>query len=133
MRFISQLCVCAVLAPSVFLADVIAEEWKPIDGITARKLIGDEVTVKLKIVTGKDRLEKRGEIYLDSQEDFKSEKNFAIVINKDGAKSLKSAGIDDPAVHYVNKTLIVTGKVTVVDDVPRIEVTEAKQIEVAKD
>ena len=32
----------------------------------------------------KDRLEKRGEIYLDAEEDFKDEKNFAVVITKAG-------------------------------------------------
>ena len=78
--------------------------------------------------TTKDRLEKRGEIYLDAEEDFKSEKNFAIVITKKGAASLKDAGITDPADHYKGKTLTAKGLVKEVDGVPRIEIDEAKQI-----
>ena len=54
----------------------------------------------MEVKTAKDRLEKRGEIYLDAEEDFKDEKNFAVVITKKGAASLKEAGIADPADHF---------------------------------
>ena len=40
----------------------------------------------------KDRLEKRGEIYLDSETDFKSPKNFAVVLTRKGAASLEEGG-----------------------------------------
>jgi hypothetical protein len=75
---------------------------------------------------------RRGEIYLDSELDFHDEKNFAVVINKAGAASLKKAGIDDPAGHFKDKKIRATGKVKVVDKVPRIEIEEAKQIEIVK-
>lgn len=55
--------------------------------------------------TTKDRLEKRGEIYLDAELDFKDEKNFAVVITKAGAAKLKEAGIDDPAAHFKDKKI----------------------------
>ena len=76
----------------------------------------------------KDRLEKRGEIYLDSEENFKDEKNFAVVITRNGASDLKKAGIDSPADHFNSKLIQATGEVKVVEGVPRIEVNEAKQI-----
>ena len=53
----------------------------------------------------------RREYYLDSEEDFHDEKNFAVVISYDHADLFKKAGIDDAAEHYKGKSLRVTGKV----------------------
>jgi len=75
----------------------------------------------------KDRLEKRGEIYLDAEPDFRDEKNFAVVITRTGAASLKAAGIDDIAGHFKDKKTRATGTVKEVDKVPRIEIDDAKQ------
>ena len=86
-----------VALPSLAAAEEKLKEHTPTE---ARKAIGKEITVHMKVVSAKDRLEKRGEIYLDSQEDFKDEKNFAVVITRKGAESLKAAGIADPAQHY---------------------------------
>ena len=99
----------------------------------ARKQIGKEITVKMEVKTSKDRLEKRGEIYLDAEENFKDQKNFAVVITKKGAESLKSAGVTDPADHFKGKTIRAKGTVKEVDGVPRIEIDDAKQINVASD
>src|SRR5262245_9204294 len=112
----------------VALSSAAADDSKPLSPVEARKEIGKEITVKMEVKTAKDRLEKRGEIYLDAEEDFKDEKNFAVVINKKGAASLKEAGITDPAEHFKGKTITAKGVVKVVDDVPRIEIEEAKQI-----
>lgn len=49
------------------------------------------------------------------------------------ARSLKAAGISDPTDHFKGKTIRATGTVKEVDGVPRIEVSDAKQIAVAKD
>ncbi len=117
------------LIASVLLVSVAcAAEDKPLTPVEARKHVGKEITVRMEVKTAKDRLEKRGEIYLDAEEDFKSEKNFAIVITKKGAASLKEAGITDPADHYKGKTLTAKGLVKEVDGVFRIEIDEAKQI-----
>src|SRR5262249_9500826 len=94
----------------------------------ARKKIGESITVQMKVQATKDRLEKRGEIYLDAEPDFKDEKNFAVVINKAGAASLKAKGIADPAEHFRDKTIRATGTVKSVDGIPRIEIDDAKQI-----
>ena len=105
-----------------------ADEEKPLTPVEARKKSGSKVSVRMEVKAAKDRLEKRGEIYLDAEEDFKGEKNFAVVITKKGAASLKEAGIVDPADHFKGKTILATGTVKEVDDVPRIEVDDAKQI-----
>jgi DNA/RNA endonuclease YhcR with UshA esterase domain len=100
----------------------------PLGPVEARKQVGKAVTVRMEVKTAKDRLEKRGEIYLDSEDDFKSEKNFAVVITRKGAASLREAGIADPAGHFNGKTIVATGTVKEVDGVPRIEVDEAKRV-----
>lgn len=107
-------------------------EPKPLPPVEARKKVGDKITVEMKVKVAKDRLEKRGEIYLDAEEDFRDEKNFAVVITKKGAAKLKEAGIADPAAHFIDKIIRATGKVTLVQDVPRIEIDDAKQIRIVE-
>src|SRR5262245_58417133 len=101
--------------------------------VEALKKIREEITVKMEVKASKDRLENRGEIYLDAEDDFKDEKNFAVVITKKGAESLKSAGIADPADHFKGKKITAKGKVKEVQSVPRIEIDDAKQIAVVKE
>jgi DNA/RNA endonuclease YhcR with UshA esterase domain len=111
---------------------VLAADEKALGSVEARKKVGKEITVKMEVKAAKDRLEKHGEIYLDSEQDFKDKKNFAVVITKKGARSLKKAGVADPAGHYKGKTIRAKGKVKEVDGVPRIEVDDAKQIGIVK-
>lgn len=119
---------CLVIG--LFAFPLFAAEDKALPPVEARKQVGKEITVEMEVKAAKDRLEKRGEIYLDSEEDFRSEKNFAIVITKKGAESLKAANIDSPADHFKGKTIKAKGKVTEVDGVPRIEIDDAKQISI---
>ena len=106
------------------------EKVKPLTPVEARKKVGEAITVEMTVQAAKDRLEKRGEIYLDAEADFRDEKNFAVVITKAGAASLKQAGIDNPADHFKDKTIRATGTVREVDKIPRIEIDDAKQIRV---
>jgi lysophospholipase L1-like esterase len=121
-----------LLALAVVGCVLVAAEPKPLGPVEARKKVGEKITVEMTVKTAKDRLEKRGEIYLDSQEDFKDEKNFAVVITRDGAASLKKAKITDPTKHFAGKTIRATGTVKEVEGVPRIEIDDAKQITVAE-
>src|SRR5262245_2065471 len=109
----------------------VAAEPKPLSPVEARKQGGKTVTVEMTVKAAKDRLEKRGEIYLDSEADFKDKKNFAVVITKAGAGSLKKAKISNPAEHFGGKKIRATGEVKVVEGVPRIEIDDAKQIALA--
>jgi len=59
---------------------------------------------------GQDRLEKRGEIYLDAETDFRDPNNFAVVISKAGAASLKESGIADPAAHFMDQKIRPAGR-----------------------
>jgi len=109
-----------------------AGEEKPLSPEAARKKVGDKITVEMKVQAAKDRLENRGEIYLDAEADFRDEKNFAVVITKAGAASLKDAGIADPAGHFMDKTIRATGAVKLVQEIPRIEIDDAKQIRIVE-
>ena len=108
----------------------VAAEDKPLTPAEARKKVGEKITVEMTVRAAKDRLEERGEIYLDSETNFRDEKNFAVVITKAGAASLKKGGIGNPAVHFQGKKIRATGTVKEVDKVPRIEIDDRKQLEV---
>ncbi len=105
---------------------------KPLTVAEAIQRIDQEVFVELFVKTAKNRLEKRGEIYLDSEDDFHDEKNLAVVILREGAAAFKQQGIDDPAEHFRAQTIRVKGKVILKEKRPRIEVTAAGQIELVK-
>jgi hypothetical protein len=105
---------------------------KPLAPVEARKKVGEQILVEMLVRTAKDRLEKRGEIYLDAELDFRDEQNFATVINREGAALYQQQGVKDFEEHFRGKTIRVKGRVTVVDDVPRIEVSDPEQIEVVK-
>ncbi len=104
----------------------------PLSPIEARMRVGENIELQMKVRVAKDRLERRAEIYLDSELDFLSEKNFAVVITEKGARSLRARGIRETAEHFQCKRIHVKGLVKVIDGVPRIEVDDADQIKLLK-
>ena len=123
---------CCLVVCLVAWSAAAEDKAKPLTAVEARKQVGKEITVEMEVKAAKDRLEKRGEIYLDAEENFKDEKNFAVVITKAGAESLKAAGIAEIADHFKDKLIRATGTVKEVDGVPRIEIDDAKQIRVVE-
>jgi hypothetical protein len=107
---------------------VAADDSKSLTPEQARQQVGKTVTVEMRVRAAKDRLEKRGEIYLDSQEDFRDPRNFAVVVTRKGAAGFKDKGIADPAGHFRGKVICATGKVKEVQEVPRIEVDDPAQV-----
>jgi len=107
---------CALSAVAGLLFGLQGEE--ALTPAQARKQVGKKVTVEMTVRSAKDRLENRGEIYLDAEEDFRDEKNFAVVITKVGAAKLIKAGIADPAEHYRDKKIRASGIVKEVQMVP---------------
>jgi DNA/RNA endonuclease YhcR with UshA esterase domain len=118
--------------PALAVDDKEKDKEKPLGPVEARKQVGKEITVEMEVKTAKNALEKRGEIYLDSEENFRDEKNFAVVITRKGAESLRATGIDDPVEHFKGKTIQAKGTVSEVDKIPRIEIDDAKQIQIPK-
>jgi hypothetical protein len=86
------------------------------------------VTVEMAVKSSKNALAGRMEIYLDSEENFRDEKNFAVVISATAAAKFKDAGIDDPATHFKGRTIRVTGTVVVHENRPRIVVEDPSQV-----
>jgi hypothetical protein len=129
MRVLSLLSLVCGLS----IAVAAAEEGKPITPVEAIKRVNEEVTVQMRVRATKNRLEKRGEIYLDSEEDFRDKKNLGIVVTRAGAAKFKEAGVKDPAVHFKEKIIRVKGTVIIKMDRPRIEVEDPKQIQTVEE
>src|SRR5947208_16900284 len=110
---------CGVIAVVGWLA---AADDNALSPVQARKKVGESITVEMTVQAAKDRLEKRGEIYLDAEMDFRDPKNFAVVIIKAGAASLRNAGIDQPAEHFRGKKIRASGVVKEVEQATSIEV-----------
>ena len=125
MRYVSGCVVAVCLAVPIVQAD---KEEKPITPAEAIKMVNKEVTVEMVVRSSKNALAHRHEIYLDSEENFRDEKNLAVVITEDGAGKFKDSGVEDPAEHFRGKTIRVTGTVTRKDDRPRIEISDPKAI-----
>ena len=104
---------------------------KVVPAAEARNKIGQECTVEMTVKASKNAA-KRRTYFLDSEEDFHDDKNFAVVISYDDAAKFQAAGIDDPAEHYKGKTIRVTGKVIHEDDQVRIRVDDPKQIKLVE-
>jgi hypothetical protein len=112
-----------------------ADDEKPpklVKAPDAQKHIDERCTVEMTVQSSKNAAPRR-EYYLDSEEDFHDEKNFAVVISYDHADLFKQAGIDDPSEHYRGKKLRVTGKVIRENDQVRIRVEDPKQIKIVED
>jgi hypothetical protein len=126
-----------VLAALVFagggLVVLAADEPKPITAAEAVKSVGKpKVLVQLEVKKAKDRLEKRGIIYLDSEDDFKDPKNLGIAISAEAAAKFKEKGIADPAAHFQGKTIRVRGCVMRFEDRPYLPVHDPDQITVVE-
>ena len=70
--------------------------------------------------------------FLNSETDFKDDKNFTIFIDKDALAKFKEAKIEDPAAHFKGKTVQVKGKVTLYRERPEIKVSGPDVIKVVE-
>ena len=100
---------------------------KAVPPAEAAKQVGKKVTVEMEVKSvGKGK----GVFFLNSEENFKSEKNFTLFIDKEGAKKFEEAKID-PAM-YKGKTVRARGEVKLFRERPEIIITDPKQIEVVE-
>jgi DNA/RNA endonuclease YhcR with UshA esterase domain len=102
---------------------------KPIPPAEAAKKVNEKCTVEMKVKsTGKSRTL----VFLNSEENYRDEKNFTVVLFEKGLEGLKKNKIEDPATHYKGKTVRVTGTVTLYNQKPQIKVEDPAQIEVVE-
>lgn len=98
----------------------------------AREYDGKMVAITMKVKNAKNLMDKKL-VYLDSEEDYKSEKNIAIVLPKETLEELKKQNIEDAAEYYKGKTIKVTGRIRVKDKATRLYVNDASQISVVEE
>jgi hypothetical protein len=125
MRYVSGCALAVCLTVPLVGA---GQDEKTLTPAEAIKQVNQKVTVEMVVRSSKNALTQRHEIYLDSEEDFRDEKNLAVVITEEGAGKFKESGVEDPAEHFKTKTIRVTGTVTLKEERPRIEVSDPKAI-----
>jgi hypothetical protein len=114
----------------LFLGD---GDTKPVPPAEAIEQIGHpHVLVEMTVKSAKDRLEKRGIIYLDSEEDFADPQNLGVAVSVEAAAKFKKDGIDDPAAHFKGKTIRVRGCVMRFEERPYLPVHDPRQIVVVE-
>jgi hypothetical protein len=126
---------CALaIAALILLAGARLDDGKTkvIAAPDAKNHIGERCTVEMTVRASKNAAPRK-EYYLDSEEDFRDEKNFAVVISYDHGDLFKKAGIENPAEYYMDKKLRVTGKVIDENDQTRIRVENPDQIKIVDD
>ena len=94
--------------------------------------VNEKVKVEMRVKATKNRLQKRKEIYIDSEEDFRAPKNLGIVVNELGAARFREIGIEDPADHFKGKAIRVTGILTKEKNRARVIVEDPKQIQIVE-
>ena len=119
----------AFLLPLVF-GLLAAEPETPVSAAEAVKRPGQTLLVEMRVQAAKDRVEKRGLIYLDSEDDFHRPGNLGVAITAAGKSKFKAKGIADPAAHFLGKTIRVRGEVLVFEERPYLPVTDPGQIQV---
>ena len=111
------------------LTGLIARDATPLSPSEAIDQIGKpQVVVEMTVKSAKDRLEKRGIIYLDSEEAFANPKNLGVAISAEAAAQFKKNGIADPAKHFKDKTIRVRGCVMRFEERPYFPVHTPDQI-----
>jgi len=97
--------------------------------LEAAKKVGETVTVEFVVkTTGETRDKSR--IFLNSTS-YRDKDNFTVVLEMRKLESLlKSANIEDPRKHYQGKTIRASGKVSLYQDAPQLEIDDLKQLEI---
>jgi DNA/RNA endonuclease YhcR with UshA esterase domain len=99
---------------------------KPISPAEAAEKLNEKVTVEMLVKSTGGKTAH----FLNSEEDYKSDKNFTVFIPDSSVEKFKKAKIDDPKDYYKGKTVQVTGTVTLYREKPQIKIDEPDQIKV---
>jgi hypothetical protein len=119
-------CCLLLLAAVVIGADEKPPRIKPQE---ARQNLGKKVEVVFEVKGSKHSL-KRKTVYLDSEVDFRDEKNLGIQISEKGVSDLKQKrNVDEPSEFYRGKMIRVLGEIVIEDERPYIKVEEAEQLD----
>jgi DNA/RNA endonuclease YhcR with UshA esterase domain len=125
----SAIFVFAALAPLGLLSA--QEDSKPLTPEEALKKVDERVTVQMEVKSTGGNTAR----YLNSDANYRSDKNFAIFIPQNALAKFHKADIDEPAQYYKGKTIQVTGTVELASSKttsnrPQIRVEDPAQIKV---
>src|SRR5262245_18371907 len=118
---------CSLLCFSTVRSE---EPAKPLTPEEAVKKVNETVTVQMEVKSATTT--KNGVSYLNSEADFKSDKNFTVFIDKGVSAKFKDAKIEDPAVHFKGKTVEVKGKVTLFKERAQIKLDGPDAIKIVE-
>jgi hypothetical protein len=118
----------ALTTAAVLLGSILADV-RPAE--KAQDHVGEVGTYEFLVKASKNAVSRKT-VFLDSEEDFRDDKNLAILIGHEHLAKFQAAKIDDPAKHYKGKTIRVTGKVISEMDQIRIRVDDPEQIVVVE-
>ena len=123
---------CAVLLVVTLLTAVHAyEAAKPLSPTEAAKKISEKCTVEMEVkAVG---ISKSGKVaFLNSEVDFRSPKNFTVMLGQTALEKLKKDKLDDLAALYKGNTVRVTGIVKLYRDKPEIIVNDPEEITIVE-
>jgi hypothetical protein len=121
-KYYSALLVAWLSAGLLFAQD----SARPIMPEEALKRVDQKVTVLMEVKSTGGNTAR----FLNSEIDFRSDKNFAVFIPNAALASYKKAGIGDPGQYYKGKTITVSGQVVKSQDRPVIRAENPDQIKV---
>lgn len=107
-------------------------EAVPVEPADAARHVGEWCVVTMKVSSGR-LMADAGRCYLNSRKDHRDRENFTAVIFRQGLEKFSKAEIADPASHFLDKTIRVTGTIELYKDKPQIKVELVDQIEVVSD
>lgn len=115
---------CALVLVA-FLGNASGQEAAaPITPEEALKKVDQKITVLMQVKSTGGNTAR----FLNSQADFRDQKNFAVFIPNLALASFKEAGITDPAAYYKGKTILATGEVAMSQGRPVLRADKADQI-----
>ncbi len=115
---------CWLLGVSTAFAQ---DSVKVINPAEAVKRLNEDVTLLMEVKSAN----LRGAVcFLNSEENFRDDKNLTLFIDRDALARFKEAKIDDPAAHFRGKTVLVKGKVILYRDRPEIKLSGPDAIKI---
>jgi hypothetical protein len=103
-----------------------AQEARPLTPAEAPTKVNQKVTVAMDVKSTGGKTAR----FLNSEADFRAEKNFAVFIPNIALESFKKAGIEDPGEYYKGKSIIASGNVEISQNRPQLRVESPAQIKV---
>lgn len=101
----------------------------PSAGVRIEPIDGGDVSVEFVVAGAKERIAKRGLVYLDSHEDFKDSENLCVALSASAAEQFRAQGITNFEEHFCGKRIRARGSVMRFEKRRYLPVLSADQVE----